>query len=322
MSNDKPTDVLLKTTNPFFSVIIPLYNKADTILRTLASVEAQTFRDFEVIIINDGSKDNSAEIVQNSRFIHQYRMVSQPNKGVSAARNMGVAMAKGTYLAFLDADDEWDAYYLSEMARLIEKCPEAGVYGSSNQRGFMKKNGYSDYFREACFYMPCSNTSGLVFPRHVFCAYHGFDETKSFYEDVQLVFKIALKEKVAIYRDVIYTHHHDAKERLTTITKTHGFTPDLLPHNFVIDNELKKGEATPSIKQYARWEIRRLLSRNILNGNEADNLQVCTAFPHMCACVPELKWYAKSRICVFFCWLISKYMAFRLYMAKRFICYT
>ena len=133
-------------TTPFFSTIIPLYNKADTILRTLASVESQTFRDFEVIIINDGSTDDGDTVIQNSRFSNKCKLVSQPNKGVSAARNAGAMLANGAYLCFLDADDEWFPDYLQTMYNLIQKFPEAGIYGANfstpkSIRGF-KRDGY------------------------------------------------------------------------------------------------------------------------------------------------------------------------------------
>ena len=104
-----------------FSVIIPLYNKAPYVARAIDSVLAQSFKDYELIIMDDGSKDDSFEIVSNSiegrQNCHLYR---QENAGVSMARNNGVAASKGDYLCFLDADDWWDSCFLEEMSKLID----------------------------------------------------------------------------------------------------------------------------------------------------------------------------------------------------------
>lgn len=94
--------------NPFLSVIIPLYNNESLIERCVNSILAQPFRDLEIIIVNDGSKDNSAEIADALAVKHQnIQVVHQSNAGVSAARNHGIHLAKGNYLVFCDSDDLW-----------------------------------------------------------------------------------------------------------------------------------------------------------------------------------------------------------------------
>ena len=97
--------------SPFFSVVIPLYNKEETISETIHSVLSQTFDNFEVIVVNDGSRDNGPSVVgkiQDRRII----MVHQENAGVSAARNKGTEIALGEYIAFLDGDDKWKKNHL------------------------------------------------------------------------------------------------------------------------------------------------------------------------------------------------------------------
>jgi glycosyltransferase involved in cell wall biosynthesis len=88
---------------PFFSVIIPTYNRAGFLLRALASVQRQKFYDYEIIVVDDGSHDATADKVKG----YAVRYLYQDNRGVSSARNLGVAEARGRWLAFLDADDEW-----------------------------------------------------------------------------------------------------------------------------------------------------------------------------------------------------------------------
>ena len=150
-----------------FSVIIPLYNKAPYIRKALESVLAQTYTDYEVIVMDDGSTDDSVRIAEeyirevkgerlklkgsensgaettasrpsgvpeNARGVLgcssplAFRLLKQQNAGVSAARNNGVAQSSGDYIAFLDADDWWESTYLERMAQLIADYPKAGLY--------------------------------------------------------------------------------------------------------------------------------------------------------------------------------------------------
>src|SRR5437867_8785658 len=101
------------------SVIIPLFNKAPYIARALTSVAAQTNRDFDVMVIDDGSTDDGPRIVEafNDLPIH---LISQENAGPGAARNRGLELAQGELVAFLDADDEWLPDYLAESVRLLD----------------------------------------------------------------------------------------------------------------------------------------------------------------------------------------------------------
>ena len=110
-----------------FSIITPLYNKEKYIADTIDSVLAQTFKDYELIIVNDSSTDQSVEIVQ-SYTDSRICLYTKPNGGVSSARNYGIAKAKGEIVCFLDADDLWHATYLESLNINIEKYPEAGFF--------------------------------------------------------------------------------------------------------------------------------------------------------------------------------------------------
>jgi hypothetical protein len=112
------------------SVIIPLYNKAPYVGRTLDSILAQTFRDFEVIVVDDGSTDAGAEVVACCPD-PRVRLLRQDNAGPGAARNRGLAEARGTYVAFLDADDEWLPAYLEKSVALLEAHGPAAATVSS-----------------------------------------------------------------------------------------------------------------------------------------------------------------------------------------------
>lgn len=109
-----------------FSIVIPLYNKAPYIAKTIKSVLAQTFTDYEVIVVNDGSSDNGAELV-NAMMDPRIRLVHQANAGVSAARNHGIALAQGEWVAFLDADDWHHPDYLACLVATQKAYPEVDV---------------------------------------------------------------------------------------------------------------------------------------------------------------------------------------------------
>ena len=110
------------------SVVIPLYNKERSIERTIQSVLNQSYTDYELIVVNDGSTDRSSNVVERMN-VERMKVISQANAGVSAARNRGIMEAKGDYVAFLDGDDLWDEDFLKEMVRLIEDYPGKSIYG-------------------------------------------------------------------------------------------------------------------------------------------------------------------------------------------------
>ena len=113
------------------SVVIPLYNKEPYVRRALESIAAQTFGDYEVIVVDDGSTDEGARVVEEfareSTAGARLRLVSQPNAGPGAARNRGLAEARGRFAAFLDADDEWLPEFLSEGVKLLDASNAAAV---------------------------------------------------------------------------------------------------------------------------------------------------------------------------------------------------
>lgn len=116
---------------PLISVVIPTYNRADLLPRALRSVLDQTFRDFELIIVDDGSTDNTKEIVDGFRSSFENIIyVSQPNSGQCAyPKNHGIELSKGRFVAFLDSDDEWMPKKLEMQLRVLQKEPDLGFVG-------------------------------------------------------------------------------------------------------------------------------------------------------------------------------------------------
>ncbi|WNZ63301.1 glycosyltransferase family 2 protein [Myxococcus sp. MxC21-1] len=114
---------------PFFSVIIPTYNRARLLEAALASVFAQEERDFEVLVVDDGSTDDTLETL--ARYGEQVRVLSQRNAGPGTARNLGIQEARGTYVAFLDSDDVWFPWTLATYRQVLEADGTSLVLGTA-----------------------------------------------------------------------------------------------------------------------------------------------------------------------------------------------
>tara|TARA_R110002096_G_scaffold34232_2_gene97873 strand:- start:181 stop:1119 length:939 start_codon:yes stop_codon:yes gene_type:complete len=194
---------------PFFSVIIPLYNKENYIKDTINSVIKQSFSDFEVIIVNDGSTDKSlikASQINDSRIT----IIYQKNSGAPIARNNGISLAKSKYIALLDADDYWHPNHLLELKKLIEIFPTAGLFCNNYQVYYtsdvVRSAKFNFDFKKDClvvddfFKASVTNcvawTSGVAFTKEKFDAVGGFDSTLNAVEDLDLWVKLALKYQV------------------------------------------------------------------------------------------------------------------------------
>lgn len=209
-----------------FSVIIPLYNKAPYIAKAIGSVLSQSFIDYELWIVDDGSSDESAEIVTHAiEGQKNCHLMKQENAGVSMARNNGVAASQGDYLCFLDADDWWEPTFLEEMQKLIEAFPDAGIYGTNYtivnetkrktrvaqvgvEEGFEK--GYIDYCSTYAktMYMPLW-TGAVCVPRKVFEETGGFPRGIKLGEDFLLWIRIALRYKVVFLNKTLAYYNQD-----------------------------------------------------------------------------------------------------------------
>lgn len=195
------------------SVIIPYYNSEKTILRALNSVISQTYSDYEIILINDGSTDNSQSIV--SSFIESNREVKiiniyQNNKGPSAARNLGISLAKGEYIAFLDSDDEW------EMNKLLVQINEINIYGCDmigcnysyyvnnkfKQFNYVKSGIKKVSFKETLL-KHYFNTSSVIIKKDVLNSIGGFPENQRYMEDALLYTMISRKYRAFVSNKIL-----------------------------------------------------------------------------------------------------------------------
>ena len=205
-----------------FSVIMPLYNKGPYVTKAIQSVIGQSFHDFELIVVDDGSMDDSYE---NARRVLEsssvpYKLIHQCNSGVSTARNKGVESSCGQFICFLDADDWWSDLFLERMDRLIEEYPDAGIYGTNyfyvkngRQRVCVKgvDTGYIDYCKVYAdgLVMPLW-TGAVSVPKRVFEEQGGFRSFLKLGEDFDLWIRIALKHKVVFLNEPLSFYSQDS----------------------------------------------------------------------------------------------------------------
>ena len=197
------------------SVVIPLYNKEKQIAHTLQSVLNQSFQDFEVVVVDDGSTDGSAAEVEKFGDL-RIRLIHQENAGVSAARNRGIEEAKSDLIAFLDADDEWKPEYLTTQYHLSQKYPDCNVFACNyefrDSEGkvtptiirkipFSEEDGIlSNYFEVAsCSHPPICSISIMV-KKQVIQAIGGFPVGIKSGEDLLTWARLACRNSIAYNR--------------------------------------------------------------------------------------------------------------------------
>lgn len=204
----------------FFSIIIPLYNKKNYIVKTIQSVLNQTFNNFELLIINDGSDDKSElEVLKfnDSRiFLHH-----QNNKGVATARNVGIKNAKGSYICFLDADDVWKPDFLETFKKYIDLVPAQKVFSCRFEIETARKTFVPKYsikktndfeivnFFKASFKESVLWTSSAAFEKSVFDEVGTFDQNLKNSEDTDLWIRIGLMYNVVFIWKIVAKYCFD-----------------------------------------------------------------------------------------------------------------
>lgn len=207
-----------------FSIIIPLYNKQTSVQQTIECVLNQTFREFEALVIDDGSTDESVKRV-NQITDSRIRLIQKPNGGVSSARNKGIEEAMYSYIAFLDADDIWEADYLMEQKRLIEDFPHAKMWGCAygyisvagkeeidHALPFAFRGIIPDYFgmkkKTNMFW-----ASSVVVDKDVFKKITHFDERMKMGEDLDVWYRIILNFPIVFYNKTLSYYRIDAENK-------------------------------------------------------------------------------------------------------------
>lgn len=224
MSNPQPT----------FSVIVPLYNKEREVGATLRSVLAQTHQPLEVVVVDDGSTDRSAEIVEQlgSPLV---RLIRQANAGECAARNRAMQEARGDYFALIDADDEWKPEFLEEVAAMIAEFPDCGIYSTAfdivSPTGTVRGNcpaerGVVENFWRESMTRYVTIPSATVLPRSVVEEVGGFPEGMKMGGDQWMWLKVASRHKVCFSPRALCNYSMVASNRSGVI-----YTPERCPND-------------------------------------------------------------------------------------------
>ncbi len=260
-----------------FSVVIPLYNKEVSISNTIASVLAQTCQNFEIIIVNDGSTDNSLMTVKN---IHdnRIRIIDKINEGVSAARNRGVFEAQYDWIAFLDGDDIWSSNHLEEVEKMINMFPNVDLFATSfkysdNRKIITSRKStriVSNYFKE-CLVDHLIWTSIFVARKSCFID-DKFDTSLSLGEDLELWGRLVKKYQLVKSPLITGTYRVDAENR--SVKKRYN-----LSRSFLLKLDFSK-MPTESEKIYYRRQLGQIFKNSVVNRDWKVSLKLLFKFPY------------------------------------------
>jgi len=267
-----------------FSVVIPLFNKAPQIKRAIDSVLNQTYQEYEIIVVNDGSTDGGETLVEKYQE-PKIRVIYQINSGVSAARNKGIHESKGEFIAFLDADDEWAPEFLITINNLINRFPGGGIYATGYQfnhgNNILIKNKISNMKNNEIWAGMITNyfaytlrdsiitASSAVIPKEVFNKVGYFPEDIDYGEDLEMWFDIARAYPI-VYDSSILVDYHQPFSNQGGNAKPHL---DVLSVSNKALEYLKKGKLLINEKKALR---KMIIKYNILickNNIEAGNLK-------------------------------------------------
>lgn len=254
---------------PSFSVVIPVYNQSAHVKRALSSVLLQSYQDIEIIVIDDGSTDQSSEIVKrifkNDTRIHLH--ILDRNYGAAYARNYGISKAIGKYIAFLDADDAWKPYFLDEIISLKKNFVNYGAYASSYE--IIELNGKSqapkikginnksfrgileDFFYTCLDDLPFC-TSSIVIPVGILDQIGGFPDGVNCGEDLDLFFRIALEFPIIFSSDRLVLKYNNAENRS-------GYKDIRIELMYALDN-LSHNLRDPNLSSHHKFHAKELIA--------------------------------------------------------------
>jgi glycosyltransferase involved in cell wall biosynthesis len=259
---------------PFFTVIIPLYNKEMYVEKALQSIFNQTFKDFEILIVNDASTDESVKkitpfVSKNVKLIHHSQ-----NKGLSATRNTGIKNANANYITYLDADDTWKPTFLETIYRLINNFPDAQIFATNyvevyNYKIFIPHNGSetlaADFegiinFFKINLKQGIYNHGSVCFHKAVFETVGFYDESINFSEDLDFNIRANSHFKLAYSTKRLMEYYMDIDNQLTRKSLKNNTIPDF--GKYEVDTKINK-----DLKKYLDFE-RYVLAKRLKISND------------------------------------------------------
>ena len=269
-----------------FSVIMPVYNGEKFIDDAIHSVCAQTYDNWELIIVNDGSKDNTADVLKKYETNSQIKIIHKENGGVSVARNTAISASKGEYIVFLDADDVWHKNHLEVMNELITEYPDAGLYATFTRTelvngGIIEEcNFFKDkpdvVYLEDFFKAYYNDKSAMIFNITTACfSRKALDVTGLFPvgcaigEDLELALRIAAYFPVVLSKKATGTY----KKTNSTATKDISFDPDWkffdTVNNLYSDSRIGS-DKKENLKKIMQWFTMRKVRHLVICGRRKE----------------------------------------------------
>lgn len=261
------------------SVVMPLYNKEQWVTRAVSSVLSQSYAQIELIVVDDGSKDDSVKRIQTV-IDPRIRLISQDNAGVSAARNRGIQEAKGELIAFLDADDAWKPHHLETIINLYRKYPEAGMWACAytivrpDYKTFdIHPRSLPDtlidlqaYVAACARYGSIAHTSSVVIRRSLLLGIGGFEVGITSGEDLDVWFQIIEKSALAYSKACTTYYYTDLPGSISVTFKQ--YQPSMLIRR--LEAEVAAGNPTTRkhIIDYVAWRKLNRAYVAMLAGNK------------------------------------------------------
>lgn len=232
---------------PFFSVIIPLYNKENYVENALKSILNQTFTDYEIIIVNDCSTDNSIAKIESYMSEKITLINHEKNQGLSATRNTGIKNAKADYVTYLDADDLWKPTFLETIHRLITNFPKAKIFGTNYEEVYGHK-----------ILKPFNNSDTLANDFEGIIDFFKINIKQGIYNHGSVCFHKAVFEKVGLYDEKVrFSQDIDFNIRANYFFKLAYSNSNQMSYFMQTDNQITRSSILhyqiPNYDQYEDW---------------------------------------------------------------------
>lgn len=262
------------------SVVIPLYNKSDFIIRCIDSILNQSYSAKEIIVVDDGSTDGGAKLV-DEHYKGKVILYSQANLGVSKARNRGVGLASSPYVAFLDADDFWEGDFLENIVALNSEYPNAGLYCTGysfleSEKLVVAKNNHlpqqhgiiNDYFSACCNADLPITASSVCIDVNLLKKINGFPESISLGEDQAVWGTLACITKLAYTSSKSVVYDLGASKQKNSIDDSLEVSPHVAVFEKLLAEDKVPTNLVPGLKRLLHFSVMSCVKNNLLENNK------------------------------------------------------
>lgn len=273
---------------PLVSIIMPVYNVECYIEESIMSVQKQTFNNWELIIINDGSEDNTVSVIERFLNDERIKLLSQANQGVSAARNQGLFHAKGDFIAFLDGDDLWNDQFLEKLISIQEKCKLDLVFSGFNN---LNPDGtYTPYkfkYVDGDILVPYIQNriemhigSCLIDKKLLDIHNLHFTEGCVYGEDAELILKMLVFTETKVIREELMTYRKRPGSATRSLWKYENRIAEIFVYERILSyvqqyySNPNKEQIEKTIKEKLCYDKYRFLWKMIINRNLNETLEL------------------------------------------------